>query len=218
MGSWKPSSGAANETKTMKATIPTPTQRVTDDQRRSLVARRRRRAASLLAEPGISAPSLTTRVDAHSRTRRVELRVGEVGEQVDRHHGDAEDQGQRLDHRVVAREDRVDQLAAEPGQREDVLDDHQPGEQEPDVESEHGDGRDQRVAEDVLEHDPALAQPAGPRRLDELGLERLDDSHAQGPQQDRREIEADGDRRQRQAAQMAGEAVAVARGRQPPRA
>src|SRR5215475_4712353 len=54
---------------------------------------------------------------------RVEHTVGKVGEQVGEHHGDAEDEHDALDHRDVPVVDRVEQLEADAGQGEDLLND-----------------------------------------------------------------------------------------------
>src|SRR6266700_3606817 len=80
---------------------------------------------------------------------RVECRVGQVGEQVDQHDEHSEDEGHPLHDREVALEDRVDHQLADAGDREDALDDHRSADQVADVDAEHGDRGDHRVAQHV---------------------------------------------------------------------
>ena len=49
----------------------------------------------------------------------------------------------------VAAADRLDQQEAQPGPAEDALDDDRAAEQRPELQAEHGDGRNQAVAQRV---------------------------------------------------------------------
>ena len=101
--------------------------------------------------------------------------------------------------RVVAKADGAHEQRAEAVDGEDVFDDHGAAQQPADVHREHGDGRDQRVAQHVLEQDARpLRQALGARDLDIVRGQHVEHGGAQRLDEDRREEQRDGQRRQEQ--------------------
>ena len=94
----------------------------------------------------------------------------------EREHGD-----DPLDGDVVALVEVADQLGAEPGPVEGLLGDHRAAEQDRELQPGDRDHRDHRVAEGVVEDDPALGDAAGARRLDVVALHRLQQVDAHQP-------------------------------------
>ena len=70
-----------------------------------------------------------------------------------------EQQHERLDHRIVAHVDGIDQQAAEARPVEHLLDDDRAAEQEAELQAHHRHHRNQRVAQPVLDDDAALVKP-----------------------------------------------------------
>ncbi len=77
-----------------------------------------------------------------------------------------------------------------PGQGEDLLDHERPADEVADVDAEHRDGRDDRVAERVLREHAPLRQALRARGRDVVRLEHLEQARAQAADQDRRECRA----------------------------
>ena len=75
--------------------------------------------------------------------------MDDVDEQVGRDDEEGEHERRSLHHRIVARRDRVDEQAAEPGDPEDVLDQDRAADQEREVDPEDDDERDDRIAQHV---------------------------------------------------------------------
>ena len=92
----------------------------------------------------------------------------DVGDEVDEDDEDRQDERRTQDDRIVACRDLVDQQAADPWYREDVLDHDCAADQEREVDSEHHDERRDRIPEDVAMQD---REPADP--LDAGGVEDL---------------------------------------------
>src|SRR5688572_7369121 len=69
----------------------------------------------------------------------IDHRVDQVGEQVREQHADRHDQADRLHHREVAQQDRVDGPAPDARNPEDRLHDHRPAEQPPHLEPDDSD-------------------------------------------------------------------------------
>ncbi len=78
---------------------------------------------------------------------RVDDAVGHVDQQVDQHHDGAEQQHAALQHRIVAPADGLDQPFADAGPGEDGLGEDGAGEQHADLQADHRDDRDQRIAQ-----------------------------------------------------------------------
>src|SRR5215510_13304182 len=124
---------------------------------------------------------------------RVQERVGQIDDQVDRDEGDRRQQGEALHLLVVAGDDGVDAEGAEARHGEQRLDHDRATDEEADLEPHDGDGRDQRVLQRVLEHHPPLAQALGARRRDVLGADHLQHAGAKEPGQQRRAPDAEGE-------------------------
>ena len=126
---------------------------------------------------------------------RVERGVQDVGQQVDDHDHDREDEGHGLDDREVALQDRVDHELADARQGVDLLDDERAADEEADADGEHGDRRDDRVAEAVADEHPPLGQPLRARGRDVVGLEDLEQARTQAADEDRDQSERHRQRR-----------------------
>jgi hypothetical protein len=129
--------------------------------------RRRRRHASFQRPLGASSSTsraITSAVDISCSDPRVDDRVGDVDQQVDEdeHHG--HEQHAALQHGVVALLDGLRQPVAEPLDVEDGLGQDRARQQEPGLEADDGDHRQERVAEDVASVDDARRDALGPRR------------------------------------------------------
>ena len=96
----------------------------------------------------------------------------------------------------VAVEDRAEQQAADPGQREDRLDDDGAAEQGADVEADDGQQREARRTEGVAPEHPSVRQALRPRHVDEVLLQGGDHVAAQEPH-----VHGDLRRRQRHGGQ-----------------
>jgi hypothetical protein len=70
---------------------------------------------------------------------RVERGVQQVGDQVGQDHHQREHEYGALDHRHVTRVDRRQQFMADPGESEDLLDDHGHAQQRAEVQRDRGD-------------------------------------------------------------------------------
>src|SRR5262249_19874920 len=79
--------------------------------------------------------------------RRVEPRVGQVDVEVQRNQGRRHEHHVGLHHRIVPIEDRLHREPAHSRQREDLLDDERPGQQDAELAANDRDDRDQRVLE-----------------------------------------------------------------------
>ena len=114
----------------------------------------------------------------------------------------------------VALEDRVDHQLADARQRVDLLDHERAADEIADVDAEHGDGRDDRVAERVTHEHARLRQALRARGGHVFRLEHLEQARAQAADQDRRDPERDRQRRQEHRVQVADEPAAVAADRE----
>src|SRR5688500_5722469 len=114
----------------------------------------------------------------------IQERVGQVHEQVHHDEGERSEKGEALHLLVVARDDRVDAEGAEPGHGEQRLHHDGAPDEEAHLQPHHGDGRDERVLERVLEHDGPLAEALGARGGDVLGADDLQHARAQQPRED----------------------------------
>ena len=107
-----------------------------------------------------------------------------------------------LDDRVVAVEDRVDERVADTRQAEDDLDDRRAAHQDPHLEPDDGDDRDQGVPERVpRDHDLAL-HPFRARRAHVVLPEHLQHRGADHAHHDREREHGDRDRREDELAQV----------------
>ncbi len=109
---------------------------------------------------------------------RVDEAVEHVHHQVDEDELQREKQHQRLDDGVVAHGHGVHQQAAEAGPVEDRLHHDRAAQQKAELQAHHGDDRDERVAQAVLEHHGALVEALGARGAHEVLLHHLDEGGA----------------------------------------
>ena len=81
------------------------------------------------------------------RTRGIDQRVDEVGEKIDEHVGDRDQQDAALQQRIVARLDGLHGQAADARPGENRFGDDGAGEQRAELQAEDGEDGNQRVAE-----------------------------------------------------------------------
>src|SRR5215469_5134002 len=92
----------------------------------------------------------------------VERTVEQIGEQVGEDYGDAEDEHDALDDRDVAVADRLQQLMADAGHGEDLLDDHRRADQGREIEADDREQSDEGIAQRVAGEDVPLADALSP--------------------------------------------------------
>src|SRR4030095_8322885 len=95
--------------------------------------------------------------------------VREIDDQVDDDERERRHEREALHLLIVARDDRVDAEGAEARHREQRLHDDGAPDEEADLETHHGHGRDQGILQGVLQDDRPLAQALGARGRDVLG-------------------------------------------------
>ncbi len=180
---------------------------------RSTASDRRRDAATVARRPQAarSDGARRPRCRAALRGPRVEHRGAAASPStltMTTKHSDDEDGG--LHHRVVAREDRVDELLADAVVGEEHLDDDRAGDQVRHLDDEHrGDGRE-RVRQGVAPQHAARRRALGRRRAQVVlvrALLELGGDHARGPR--------DGERGERERRQHERRGRAAAEGREP---
>src|SRR5882724_3710035 len=91
----------------------------------------------------------------------IEDDVGEIDGEVHQHVDAGDADHHALDDGIVAPQDGRDDEPPEPGDVEDLLDDHGARDEDRERDADHGDRRDHRVLQRVLVDDGALAQPLG---------------------------------------------------------
>ena len=101
-----------------------------------------------------------------TRTRGSKQRVDQVRGQVDQHRAEGEGQRQRLDHHVVAGEDRLDHPRPQARKREHRLDDDRPADGVREPHADQRDDRQQRGAQHVAEQHRPAVEPLGAREVD----------------------------------------------------
>ncbi len=97
---------------------------------------------------------------------RVQIGIKQVDEEVVEHNEGAKKQVDSRDHRVVSARERVHHQLPQPGQVEDVLDDHGPPDQDWQLQADQGHDRDERIFDSVSEHNEPLLEPLGPGGAD----------------------------------------------------
>src|SRR6188508_350708 len=105
---------------------------------------------------------------------RVEPEVEEVGEEVENDHRQGEQEERRLQHRIVALVDRLDDQEPDARVREDVLNGDRAADDEPERQRNEGDYREHRVAEPVLPDRRPVREAFCPRGEDVVLTERLE--------------------------------------------
>ncbi|EFP02271.1 hypothetical protein CRE_29408 [Caenorhabditis remanei] len=98
------------------------------------------------------------------RDSRIEPRVGEVGEVVEDHDRDRDDEEAALEHRVVAVEHGFVERASDAGPGEDDLDEDRAAHDAAERERDHRHRGQHRVAHRVGADDPAAGEPSSPAR------------------------------------------------------
>src|SRR5437773_5397445 len=126
---------------------------------------------------------------------RIEIRIGEVDQEVEAHDHRRDDQVHRLDDRVIEPRERLKEEEADARQAEDRLDDHRAAEVERRLEADQADHGDQRVLERVAEDDRPLAETLRPRRADVLLTENVEERRAHDPHDGSRARHAEHERR-----------------------
>ena len=114
----------------------------------------------------------------HVRTRGIEPAVDDVGDEVGEDDRDGQDQEDRLEHRVVARLERLLGERPETGPAEHDLDRDRAGDDEAEVDADERDRRQQGVRDGVAAQDAGLAEALGLGRRDVVLAARLDDRRA----------------------------------------
>src|SRR6266850_3889654 len=104
--------------------------------------------------------------------------IEDVDEEVAHDEADRDQEYDALHERVVAREDGVHHEAADAGQGEDVLGDDGAADQRAELQPQHGDHRDERVAQHVAAHHASLRQALGARGAHVVLGERLQQARA----------------------------------------
>ena len=132
--------------------------------------------------------------------------VGHVHQQVDYDDGGGEDEDRALHGRIVALGDRVDQVAAHPGPREDRLREDRAAQQPAELIAEHGHHRDERVLQRVLDDHQPLGQPLGACGAHEILPEDLEHPGARLARQHAGAEESEAHGREHQVAEGAGAA------------
>src|SRR5688572_31582009 len=151
-GSAVTNSGATSPTRAVSPTMASPT------------------SASRLRQ---SRPSARWRVGSGEAEAGVEDDIERVDGEVHERDQQGDGQDHALEHRVVAVDDRVHRELAHAGPREDLLGDDRAPQQDAELHAEHGDGRDQGVADRVAHDNTELAQPLAPRRADVVASQLL---------------------------------------------
>ena len=94
----------------------------------------------------------------------VEVAVDDVDDQVDEHERGGGDEHDALDHREVLLGDGLEDVLADAGQREDLLDDQRAAQQVAELDPDDGDRRAERVLQGVLADDRPVCSVPSPRR------------------------------------------------------
>src|SRR5882762_5233812 len=104
---------------------------------------------------------------------RISFRIDQVRHEVHEEEYQGHEQDAPLDGGEIPLLDRAQHVAAEAGPSKDRLGEDAAGEVAPGVESDHGDDRDQRVAEAVPQDHRRLAQPLGASGADEVARQHI---------------------------------------------
>ena len=128
--------------------------------------------------------------------------MSEVGREVREHDHDRQQERQPHHHRVVARADGSDEVAADPGDAEHGLDDEGSGQEQAEERRRRHHRRDGRIAERMHEHDPPAEEAPRPRGADEVSLECLQHRSPQQPRDPGRGEQCKGQRRQHRLARL----------------
>ena len=114
---------------------------------------------------------------------RIEPAIEQVGDQIRDHDRDRDHQEDTLHQRVIARLNGLEEGVADPLVLEDRLDQKGTADDEADRDRQLGEERQNGVAADVADGDPALSEAARPRRGDEVFLDGGDGAalHQQHP-------------------------------------
>src|SRR4051794_19381559 len=108
-------------------------------------------ASRLRAGTAVQTPSAVLIPDrSRDADPRIEVAVDDVDEEVDDDEDRRDQQRRRLDHRVVALLDRMEQGVADAGKPEDDLGDRGAADQDTDLETDDGHDRDERVPKRML--------------------------------------------------------------------
>src|SRR5882672_1741075 len=109
---------------------------------------------------------------------RVEDAVQHVHDEVGDDHDDRGEHDEVLDHRIVTPQDRLNQEPRDAGQVEDGLGDHEPADEERELDPDDGDDGQQGVLERVTPDDDAPGLSLRPRRPDVVLAHHLEQGRA----------------------------------------
>ena len=129
---------------------------------------------------------------------RVDDGIGQVDQEIHRHHHGGQEQHHVLDHHQIAVGDGLEDQAAEAGQEEDVLDDDGAGQEVGELQAHDGDDRDHGVPQHVAPQRGAAAQPLGPGGAHVVLAEGLQDAGTCDASEDGGLHRGQGDGRQQQ--------------------
>ena len=115
------------------------------------------------------------------RRRGVDRGIGQVGRQIGHHEEQNDDEDRALQHRVIARVDRIQHQASDAGAGEHDLDQDGAAEQPADSEAEHGDCGDNGVFQRVFADDQPLREAEAHPGADIRGGEGLKHGRAGEP-------------------------------------
>jgi hypothetical protein len=133
-----------------------------------------------------------------SSDARISFRIEQVGDEVDEHEHERQEEHRALDRGQVALGDRREDVPPHARPGEDGLGQQAAGEVVARVERQHRDDRDERGAQRVAPHHRRLAQSLGAGGAHEVAGERLAHRAARHAGEERHRAHAQGDRRQHQ--------------------
>src|SRR5579859_1397376 len=179
---WLGSNGSTNGPKAQASTIRASTTRPT----MAILFRRMRPKPSLsLERPATVAPWSDSWMSSNAASLIAHLRVDQRIHQVDDQIGDDDEHAIENDgphhQRIVAVRCRLDEIAADAGDREGALDDDGAGDDAGGRGAEIRQGRQQAAQERVPRHRPPDAEALGPRRAHMIGAQRFDHAAAGQP-------------------------------------
>src|SRR5262245_1834829 len=110
----------------------------------------------------------------------IEVPVEEIDGEVDDHEENRDEEDGALGHGIVALVDRPEHETAHAGEREHFLDDHRAAQEDAGLEPGHGDHRDERVLERVLQDHAPPGQTLGGSRAHVLRAQHVEHAGARG--------------------------------------
>src|SRR6476469_7924511 len=144
------------------------------------------------------------------RDSRISLGVRQIGNEIHENEDNGQEENGSIDRRQIASGNGVHDVSPDSRPRKDRLGKNRTGEIVPEVETEHGDNRDQRITKRVSSNDDALAQSLFAGGSDEIAAKYLEHRRAGDASEERNRSRAKSKRRKNQVLD-----ATVARWRQP---